>query len=256
MDGTRIYRYRKKYLENYVMGRGRLDPNDPSTYTFYRPLLVSLWFPWQTLLFLIDNYYVNECFFWPTFPSFYRFANTTLVPLNCTLMALLLIHLLYQWAMTPSLPISAAEGLSDRDRRRLQIEHYLRFGQNWLWIAVWLLFGLSFFVGESWGSWLHLVYLLRLVEMKRYMQKVYQLIHTSKALRITYTLTVMFYLIIYFSHFLGCLFYLIDQTLIEQQTFGDPNLHPQGTHLLMQYTISTTPCPSRPSRCWEKWSVT
>jgi len=38
----------------------------------------------------------------------------------------------------------------------------------------------------------------------------------------------MVYVIVLISHILACIFYLIDQTLIENQTFGDPNLNPNS----------------------------
>jgi len=59
MQTNRIFRYRKKYLDSYVLGKGRLNPDDPSTYTYYHPILAKCWFSWQALIFLIDNYYIN-----------------------------------------------------------------------------------------------------------------------------------------------------------------------------------------------------
>jgi hypothetical protein len=50
--------------------------------------------------------------------------------------------------------------------------------------------------------------------MSKFLSEIYNKIHSYKWMRILYSLTIMFYNIIYFSHFLGCIFYVIDQLLI------------------------------------------
>jgi len=61
-------------------------------------------------------------------------------------------------------------------------------------------------------------------------------------MRILFSLSVMFYDIIYFSHFLGCIFYVIDQSLIEMQYFGDPALYPDSNYYFIKTTINILHC--------------
>ena len=51
------YSYRKQYLGDYVRGKGRMNPSDPASFTFYMGWLAHHWFAWTTLIFLIDNFY-------------------------------------------------------------------------------------------------------------------------------------------------------------------------------------------------------
>ena len=45
-----------------------------------------------------------------------------------------------------------------------------------------------------------------------------------------YTLTIIFYVLLYLSHILGCIFYIIDEKLIDLQYFGDPREYPSRIH--------------------------
>ena len=58
--------------------------------------------------------------------------------------------------------------------------------------------------------------------MDSLMDVIYAKIYTSKALRVLYRIAVLTFIIHYCSHFIACIFYNIDQELINRQYFGDP----------------------------------
>ena len=61
------------------------------------------------------------------------------------------------------------------------------------------------------AKYLHLVYAFKVVTMRQLSADLYSEIHTVKFLRIGYHLLALFLVIFYLSHFLGCIFYVMDQ---------------------------------------------
>ena len=158
--------------------------------------------------------------------------------------------------VTPVLPEEMEEYLSKQDVLRLKVGHYFWWGWTGPLMLVYLVFLISFLVPYEAAQYLHLVYIARLVVLNSYFNSLYRLIHKYSLVTMAYTLFLMIYLILYLSTLFGCIFYVIDQTLIDTQYFGDPALNPNRTSPLKQSTTrqstnqpnyvasNTTPIPT------------
>ena len=142
------------------------------------------------------------------------------------------------------------QGISDRKRLRLKMQYYFLYEKNGLLMITYVIFVVSFLIRYEQAQIVHLVIVLRLLEMNRFLDVLFFKIYTYKFLKVMYTLTIIFYVLLYLSHILGCIFYIIDEKLIDLQYFGDPREYPSRIHAFIQITISFIQDHSCLSTCY------
>jgi hypothetical protein len=163
--------------------------------------------------------------------AYYNSFAAVTIPLNAVFLSLLLLMIPLKIMMTPRLPSEITNNVTSPFRQLLFLEHYALYDYN-VWSAfITVVFLISYFVDYSIAKYIHLVYVLRLVEMQSFVQIIYRKIHVRKVLRIIYHFALLFFFILYLSHFFAIIFYAIDQWLINEQYFGDPSLYPNSTVL-------------------------
>jgi hypothetical protein len=201
-------------------------------------------------------YYINECLLWLAFESFYYYSRNQLLALNIVLMGILGLHLVFKIMMTPRLPSTAFELLGKKTKVMLYAEHVLRYDFNLLHFLVYFTFLVSFFLPYASAEWVHLIYTARIIEVNALLTVVYTKIHTSKVWRVLYRLTMLTVIIEYLSHLFACIFYDLDQALIDSEYFGSPIDNPAGTSIPSQSTTSSMLSPTHPSKCFRNMNDT
>lgn len=61
------------------------------------------------IIFLVDLYYISECYLWLAFPEFYQTSITTLLPMNIIFLVLLCLNLIFKFILTPKVPVAITQ---------------------------------------------------------------------------------------------------------------------------------------------------
>lgn len=151
-----------------VYYRNRVDPSDPSTYTYYNPILVKLWFPWKFIIFLIYNFYVIDCVLVPTFQTYYIITMTTLLPLNIVLLVIMGLDLIYKVFMIPKPEDSDSQTNKKGPRKQYHVKYYLMYEWYIMDVIVYWVFAIGFMTSYAVASVLRLIIIVKIVDIIKF----------------------------------------------------------------------------------------
>ncbi len=93
-------------------------------------------------------------------------------------------------------------------------------------------FTISSINNNSWAIYLQVLVLIKIKDVFYFKRIVYELMKHDRITFRLFTILKIIYFIVLIGHITGCIFYLIDNTLIEKQYFGslaeNPDLYYQG----------------------------
>jgi hypothetical protein len=141
-----LYTHRRKQLVHHQLAEGSVGADTNNSYLLYSKILIKSWFVWKMIILLVDLYYINECFLWLAFESFYQYSLNQLLAFNVVLLLVLLVHIVFKIMMTPKLPPIVFEYLGKKTKILLYVEHICRYDYNLLNVVLYFLFLLSYWI--------------------------------------------------------------------------------------------------------------